>query len=115
VRPIPDGPAWGGVETVEVGSKGDGEMATVTHPDSDLTYWAENYWLGHCEGYRVDGPEGRVGIVEAVLGEEEEPRTLAVREGLFALRTLYVPIEDVIEVHPRAERIVLRSSPDHGA
>ena len=90
-------------------------MATVTHSDSDLTYWAHGYWLGHCEGYRVDGPEGRVGIVEAVLGEEDEPVTLAVREGLFALRTVYVPIEDVIEVHPRAERIVVRSRPGHRA
>ncbi|HXV96446.1 MAG TPA: hypothetical protein VD695_07850 [Gaiellaceae bacterium] len=98
-----------------MGTKGDGEMATVTHSDADVTYWAHDYWLGHCEGYRVYGPEGRVGIVEAVLGEEDEPVTLAVREGLFALRTLYVPIEDVIEVHPRAERIILRCSPGHGA
>lgn len=90
-------------------------MTSVTHSDSDLTYWAHDYWLGHCEGYRVFGPEGRVGIVEAVLGEEDEPRTLAVREGLFALRIVHVPIEDVVEVQPRAERIVLRSSPERGA
>ena len=84
----------------------------VTHSDTDRRYWAEGYWLGHCEGFRVDCPEGRIGIVEAVLGEEDEPTGLAVREGLFALRTVYVPIDQVAEVQPRAERIVLRSRPE---
>ncbi len=23
-----------------------------------------DHWLGHCEGFRVDSPEGRVGLVE---------------------------------------------------
>jgi hypothetical protein len=90
-------------------------MPTVTHFDSEITHWAKGYWLGHCEGYRVDGPEGRVGIVEAVLGDEEAPTTLAVREGLFALRTVYVPVDDVAEIEPRAERILLRRTPDHDA
>ena len=90
-------------------------MTTVTHSDSDVTYWANGYWLGHCEGFRVDGPEGRVGIVEAVLGEEDAPTKLAVREGLFALRTVYVPIEEVAEIQPRAERILLRRTPGHRA
>ena len=85
---------------------------TVTHPDTDKQFWSRDYWLGHCEGFRVDGPEGRVGVVEAVLGREDEPTTLAVREGLFALRTVYVPLEQVAEIQPRAERIVLRSRPE---
>jgi hypothetical protein len=87
---------------------------TVTHPDTDRRFWSRDYWLGRCEGFRVDGPEGRVGVVSAVLGHEDEPTMLAVREGLFALRTVYVPIEQVAEVQPRAERIVLRSRPEPG-
>ena len=87
---------------------------TVTHSDTDLRFWSHDYWLGHCEGFRVDGPEGRVGVVEAVLGHEDEPTTLAVREGLFALRTVYVPIEQVADIDPRAERIVLRVEPGAG-
>jgi hypothetical protein len=87
---------------------------TVTHPDTDRRFWSHDYWLGHCEGFRVDGPDGRVGVVEAVLGHEDEPTTLAVREGLFALRTVYVPIEQIVEIQPRAERLVLRSRPEPG-
>jgi hypothetical protein len=83
----------------------------TTHADTDLTYWSHDYWLGHCERFRVDSPEGRLGIVEAVLCDEEnEPTALVVREGLFALRTVYVPIADVAEVEPR-ERVVLRVAP----
>ena len=97
------------------GTKGNGERMTVTHSDTDQQFWSHDYWLAHCEGFRVDGPEGRVGIVEAVLGHEDEPTTLAVREGLFALRTVYVPIEQVADIEPRAERIVLRVGPEPGS
>ena len=62
----------------------------------------------------MDGPDGRVGVIEAVLGHQDEPTTLAVREGLFALRTVHVPLEQAPEVRPRAERIVLRSRPEPG-
>jgi hypothetical protein len=86
-------------------------MTATTHSGSDITYWSRDYWLGHCEGFRVDCPDGRVGIVETVLGDEDEPTALAVREGLFALETVIVPIEDVVEVHPRAERILLAAAP----
>lgn len=86
-------------------------MTGTTHSDSHITYWTSDYWLGHCEGFRVDSPDGRVGIVELVLGKEDEPVALAVREGLFALHTIVVPIEDVAEVQPYAERIILRSTP----
>jgi hypothetical protein len=85
----------------------------TTHADTDVTYWSHDYWLGHCEGFRVDSPEGRLGIVEAVLtDEDDEPTALVVREGLFALRTVYVPIADVAEVQPRGERVVLRVLPE---
>lgn len=87
-------------------------MPTTTHAESDLTYWTDEYWLGHCEGFRVDSPEGRVGIVEAIMGPQEEPTALAVRGGLFTLRTVYVPVDDVVSIDPPARRIVLRSNLD---
>jgi len=87
---------------------------TVTLPDTDQQFWSRDGWVGHCEGFRVDGPEGRVGVAEAVLGHQEEPSTLAVREGLFAFRTVYVPFEQVAEIQLCAERIVLRSRPEPG-
>jgi len=85
----------------------------TTHAETDLTYWSHDYWLGHCEGFRVDAPDGRVGIVEAVLSDDDdEPTTLVVREGLFALRTIHVPVTEVSEVRPRAERIILSVTPE---
>lgn len=81
---------------------------TQIHADTDTTYWTRDYWLGHCEGFRVDGPQGRVGFVETVLGPEGEPEALLVRGGILGGRVLVVPIEAVEDVRPRAERIVIR-------
>jgi hypothetical protein len=43
----------------------------------------ENYWLGHCEGFQVDGPGGRVGIVEHVVygSRVDRPDVVAVSWG----------------------------------
>lgn len=87
---------------------------TVRQDDTDQQSWSCDDRLDHCKGFRVDGPEGRVGVVEAVLGHQDKPTTLAVREGLFALRTIHVPLERAPEVRPRAERIVVRSCPEPG-
>lgn len=82
-------------------------MTTTIHADSDVTYWSRDYWLGHCEGFRVFGPDGRIGVVEVVLGAEDEPEALVVRTGLFGTRASVLPVADVDLVEPRAERIVV--------
>jgi hypothetical protein len=87
-------------------------MSTTIHADSDLTYWSRDYWLGHCEGFRVVGPAGRVGLVEAVVGEEDDPEALVVRTGLFGTGVAVVPVGAVELVEPRAERVVLRAAPE---
>lgn len=70
-----------------------------------------DYWLGHAEGYRVDGPGGRLGYVEEVRRGGDHPRdtVLAVRAGGLVRRVLLVPAAEVAFVVPRAERIWLRS------
>lgn len=75
---------------------------------------ARDYWLGRCEGFRVDSPAGRIGFVEDVLfrSRSARPETLAVRAGLFGRRLLLVSIESVEEVIPSRQRIVLRGSPE---
>lgn len=83
---------------------------TVIHPDADLEYWSREYWLGHCEGFRVEDATRRLGFVEEVIGLEDEPERLVVRGGLFANRVYTVPVGDVLEIEPRAERIVLRTN-----
>jgi hypothetical protein len=75
-----------------------------------------HYWLCRCEGFRVDSPEGRFGLVEAVMFRvrPDEPDALIVRAGVLARRLALVPVEDVADVLPRRERIVLARAPEDG-
>ncbi len=84
-------------------------MATTTPDALD----SSSYWLGHCEGFGVDSPQGRFGLVEAVMFRmrPDEPDALIVRAGLLARRLVLVPVEDVAEIFPRRERIVLSRVP----
>lgn len=72
------------------------------------------YWLCRSEGFRVDSPEGRFGQVEAVMFRvrPDEPDALVVRTGVLGRRLVIVPIENVADVLPRRERILLSSVPD---
>ena len=71
--------------------------------------WSSDYWLRHCEGFRVVGPEGRLGLVEVVLDDEEgNPEELGVVGGLFGTRAAFVRVADVAAIDARAERIRLR-------
>jgi hypothetical protein len=74
------------------------------------------YWLCRSEGFRVDSPEGRLGLVEAVMFRvrPDEPDALIVRAGVLGRRLVIVPIEDVADVLPRRERVVLKRVPDLG-
>jgi len=69
-------------------------------------FWTRNYWLEHCEGYRVETTEGHRGFVEEIIGEPERS-TLLVRwcrrdAGLTAVR-----IDRVREVRPEAEELLI--------
>jgi len=85
---------------------------------STLTRYTDmgQYWLSHCEGFRVQAPGGRVGIVDQVLREESEgrPRALIVHGGLLGRKVLVVPVDQVDRVAPRRETILLRPSPEIG-
>ena len=69
------------------------------------------YWLAHCEGYRVDSPGGRVGLVEAVRRAEggEQPQSLAVLAGMYGRRRLIIPMTEVETIVPSARRLSLRA------
>lgn len=71
-----------------------------------------DYWLGHCEGFRVDSHAGRLGFVEQVVSGSRAdcPDALIVRAGLLSRRLLLVPAEDVENVRPRDLCIRLRPS-----
>lgn len=62
--------------------------------------------LAGCCGYRVDGPDGRIGYVAAV-----QPDAIEVRVGLFARRTFTVPSEAIATVSLARRVLVLREPP----
>lgn len=65
-----------------------------------------DYWLAHCEGYHVESPSGRLGLVEEILPSNgDRPGLLAVRGGVLGRRLLVVPTSDVAFIVPRAERL----------
>jgi hypothetical protein len=74
--------------------------------------------LAHLNGYRVEAPEGQLGIVQKVLhaGRPPRPLTLVVSDG-GTIRL--VSLHRVAEVASRERRIILRperdaTSPDDG-
>lgn len=70
-----------------------------------------DYWIAHCEGYRVDGHEGRIGFVEEVRENPADPKTplLAIRAGMLGHRILVVPANEVHVIAPRSQHIWLRA------
>jgi hypothetical protein len=70
-----------------------------------------DYWLAHCEGYRVDGHEGRIGFVDEVRANPADPKTplLAVRAGMLGRHILLVSASEVHSIVPRSQHIWLRS------
>jgi hypothetical protein len=71
------------------------------------------YWLRRCEGFRVDSPIGRVGLVEELRYSSsiEKPDAIAVRAGLFGRLLLIVPTGEVEAILPAEERMLVRRSP----
>ena len=72
----------------------------------------EAYWLAHCEGFQVDGPDGRIGVVDHVMYESrlDVPDVVSVASGLWRLHSTHVPTADVLEVRPEQERLVVRGA-----
>jgi hypothetical protein len=68
------------------------------------------YWLRRCDGFRVDGPDGRIGVVDHVEQdlEADVPDVVAVASGLWRIRRISIPLTEVVEVQPGRRRIVVR-------
>ena len=68
--------------------------------------WTIDYWLRHCEGYRVWDATGVIGYVDAVLvAEDDEPHSLVVRVGSSFSVLVTLPAEAVESVDPATERV----------
>jgi hypothetical protein len=85
--------------------------APAVETSRDEAAAGRDYWLRHCEGYRIDGAEGRIGFVDEVRSAPDDAGNvvLAVRAGLLGRRLLLVSGRDVAYIVPRAERIWLRT------
>jgi hypothetical protein len=68
---------------------------------------ADHDWLVRCEGFRVDGPDGRLGTVSAVgCDADGDPAWLEVRNGLFFRQTIMIGFADIEVVNPAARRLM---------
>jgi len=83
-------------------------LDTVAVPNRDVV--ASRPRLAGVEGFRVDGPEGRVGYVKSVSSETRgsAPDTLHVATGLFMVRVVPVPVSEIVDVEPERRRLVIR-------
>lgn len=75
-------------------------------PRSDCLPELPGYWLRHCHGFQVLGPDGRVGFVEAVE-EDGHDVDLVIAAGLFRHRTLVAHGHDVDELDVAHRRVLV--------
>jgi hypothetical protein len=63
------------------------------------------------EGFRVDGPEGRVGVVTRLSAQEvgAPPDTMHVITGLFIVRVVPIPASEIVRIDHELRRIDIRS------
>jgi hypothetical protein len=68
-----------------------------------------DYWLCRCEGFEVETPEGRLGIVDWVVygSRHDRPDTLSVQTGHVLHRSVLIAVADVESVLPDEGRITL--------
>lgn len=67
------------------------------------------YWIEHCQGFRVDGSHGRIGIVEDVRRPPNAAPVLVIRAGMLGRRVVEISASEVFEIVPRARRLWLRT------
>jgi hypothetical protein len=83
---------------------GTGPSGTPAEPD---------YRLSRCEGFDVNSPTRRVGVVEGLryLSRIDRPDVLEVRAGPFGRQLLLIPVEEVDQILVEEGRLILRSTP----
>ena len=67
-------------------------------------------WLPRCVGFRVDGPDGPLGVVAGVRREPGGERLLVVRSRL-GRRRREVPAHEILDIMGARRRVVVGSAP----
>jgi len=72
-----------------------------------------DYRLSRCEGFDVNSPTRRVGVVDGLryLSRIDRPDVLEVRAGPFGRQLLLIPVEEVDQILVEEGRLILRSTP----
>lgn len=88
------------------GEGGDDARRAPAEPD---------YRLSRCEGFDVNSPTRRVGVVDGLryLSRIDRPDVLEVRAGPFGRQLLLIPVEveEVDQILVEEGRLILRSTP----
>ena len=81
----------------------------VTIPVLDYRVPDSERWADQWAGFRLDGPGGRLGTIEAVGFDPAtgEPAWLHVRTGLFVRRTVAIPFADIESIEPIRGRVTV--------
>jgi hypothetical protein len=71
------------------------------------------YALCRCEGFQVDSPTGKVGVVEGLRYQSriDQPDALEVRAGWLERKLLLIPVDDVDQIFVDEGRLVVRIQP----
>ncbi len=91
------------------------QTSSVYHPhelDSERRrVW--DYWLRHPEGLLVQSPNGRIGVVEDARRSLDtgETNALVIRGGMLGRTVIVAPVDQIVAVVPREQRIVLCENP----
>jgi hypothetical protein len=84
----------------------------ATSPARDYPVPDSEHWADQWAGFRLDGPGGRLGTIEAVGFDPSsgEPAWLQVRTGLFVRRTVAIPFEDIESIDPIRGRVMVTTA-----
>ena len=87
-------------------------LLRVTSPALDYQIPDSEHWAHEWAGFRLDGPGGRLGIIEAVGFDPStgEPAWLQVRTGLFVRRTVAIPFADIESIEPIRGRVTVTTA-----
>jgi hypothetical protein len=69
--------------------------------------WSQGHLLAHCENYRVESHDGLIGYVAAVDVAEGGTEGALIVAGRGDPPFFRIPVEDVLELHPDGERILV--------
>jgi hypothetical protein len=72
-----------------------------------------SYSLTRCEGFEVESPDGLVGFVDGLrfVSRIDQPDLLEVRGGRLGRKLLLIPTDQVEEIRPAEERVLVRGVP----